>query len=387
MRILQIVSHYVPAYHYGGVLHVAHSLSKAFVAQGHDVRVCTTRLKDPSEDLDVPSGEPVDVDGARVYYEPVRLSRYWGLSPAMARRIWGQLEWADVALIHFHYQFASFIGGWASRLRKKPYVVFTHGSLNNYGVSSRSRARKHLYLRLIERSNFKGNLFTAYHSEEEMENSLRFGDGKVVPNGISPTTFSGPPPRGSFREKYPELKGRLVYLYLGRIDAGKGLDLLLPAFGKLAAARDDVHLVLAGGDERGYSSRVKEMISELDLSRRVTMTGLISGPDKLGALRDSDVYVLPSRSEGLSIAMLEAMYMGLPVIVTDRVGLWRTIQEQGCGLVVPLDRERLAEALRRMAADGNRAEMGRKAYELVARDYTWDTIACNLVGHIRRLTA
>ena len=387
MRILQVVSHYVPAYHYGGVLHVAHSLSKSLVAQGHDVRVCTTRLKDPSTDLDVPSGAPVDVDGAQVYYEPVRFSRYWGLSPAMARRIWDQLEWADVALIHFHYQFASFIGGWASRLKKKPYVVFTHGSLNNYGVSSRGRARKHLYLSLVERGNFRGDLFTAYHSHEEMENSLKFGRSQVVPNGISPVSFSSPPPGGSFREKYPELKDRLVYLYLGRIDAGKGLDLLLPAFGKLAEAREDVHLVLAGGDERGYSSQVKNMISDLNLSRRVTMTGLISGPDKLGALRDSDVYVLPSRSEGLSIAMLEAMYMGLPVITTDRVGLWRTIEEQGCGFVVPLDQEKLADALHRMAASDNRAEMGRKARRLVAGQYTWDTIASNLVGHIRRLTA
>jgi glycosyltransferase involved in cell wall biosynthesis len=85
--------------------------------------------------------------------------------------------------------------------------------------------------------------------------------------------------------------------------------------------------------------------------------------------------------------MLEAMYMGLPVITTDRVGLWRTIEEQGCGFVVPLDQERLAEALHRMAASDDRAEMGRKAQSLVAGQYTWDTIASNLVGHIRRLTA
>ena len=383
LKICQVVSHYPPAYHFGGALQVAHALSKSLAAQGHEVRVCTSNLKDLASDLDVPTGASVEMDGAQVYYDPVRLSRYWGLSPAMTRRVWEVTEWADVVLMHFHYQFASLAGAWASRLRTKPYIIFTHGSLNQYGVNARSNTRKRLYLNLLERGNFHRALFAAYHSQEELETSLKFGRCAVVPNGIDPRMFADRPPRGSFRERYPELDGRTVFLFLGRLDAGKGLDLLLPAFHTLAESRPDVHLVLAGGNERGYEAQVRRMIAELGLAERVTLTGLISGAQKIGALQDADAYVLPSRSEGLSIAMLEAMYMGLPVIVTDRVGLWRTIEEKQCGLVVPLEEARLADALRRMAEDKGRAEMGRRGHDLVAAQYTWDVISRNLAARIK----
>lgn len=386
MRFLQIVSHYVPAYHYGGALHVAHSLSKALVTQGHEVHVCTTNLQDPKRNLDVPLDTAVDVDGVQVSYEPVQFSFYWGFSPAMVRRLLSEARWADLILIHFHYQFASLVGAWISRWQGKPYVIFTHGSLNRYSVTARSTLRKQLYLNLLERGNFRKALFVAYHSQEEMETSFKFGGGcRVVPNGIHPRTFDELPPSGYFRQLYPALWDKIVYLYLGRLDAGKGLDLLLPAFRQLTREDSEVHLVLAGGDERGYEAHVREMVLDLGLSDRVTLTGLISGVDKLGALQDADVFVLPSRSEGLSIAMLEAMYMGLPVVVTDRVGLWRQVQEHRCGLVVPLEEGRLAEALHQMAATPDRAEMGRRGHQLVSSKYTWDTIARDLVTQIQEL--
>ena len=385
MHILQTISHYIPAYRYGGALHVAHSLSKSLAACGNEVHVCTTNLQDWQHDLDVPLDTPVDMEGVRVFYEPVRLSRYWGFSPAMVRRVWQEAAWADVLLLHFHYQFASAVGGWISRARNKPYIIFAHGSLNRYAVSGRSATRKWLYLHLLENENFRRALFTAYHSQEEMDNSLRFGRGRVVSNGIDPQAFTPLPPRGSFRDRYPALRHRIVYLYLGRLDAGKGLDLLLPAFGKLSDRYPEAHLVVAGGDERGYEAVVRQVVSDLKLSDQVTLTGLLGSPDKLGALQDADVYVLPSRSEGLSIAMLEAMYMGLPVIVTDRVGLWRTIQDHQCGLVVPLDSDRLADALLEMAANKNRGRMGQRGRQLVQEGYVWDVIACDLLARIREL--
>lgn len=384
MNILQLVSHYVPAYHFGGVLHVAHSLSKALNKQGHSVHVCTTHLKDPTHDLDVPLDKAVNVDGAQVYYEPVKLSRYWGFSPVMIRRIWAEAEWADVILVHFHYQFISLIGSAIARRRHKPYIIFTHGSLNQFGVAARSTSRKQAYINLLEKRNFKNALFVAYHSQEEMESSFGFGRQQVVPNGIDPAAFVPCPTPGQFREKYPVLQDRLIYLYLGRIDAGKGLDLLLPAFRKLSIRDERVHLVIAGGDERGYEGVVRRTIQELGIADRVTLTGLISGVDKLTALQDSDVYVLPSRSEGLSIAMLEAMYMGLPVVITNRMGLWRQIEQHRCGLVVSLDEQQLSQSLYAMAANEDRGSMGKRGHELVRANYTWDVIAQNLANRIQR---
>lgn len=84
--------------------------------------------------------------------------------------------------------------------------------------------------------------------------------------------------------------------------------------------------------------------------------------------------------------MLEAMYMGLPVIVTNRVGLWPQVEEQKCGLVVPLDENQLFEALSQMAHTNNRVEMGQRGHELVASQYTWDIVARDLITKIETLT-
>jgi glycosyltransferase involved in cell wall biosynthesis len=386
MRLLMVSPHYVPAYHYGGALHVAHSLGKSLVSQGHEVRVCTTNLRNPTEDLTVPLDTPVMVDGVQVCYEPTAFSRYWGFSPRLARRLWRESKWADVVLIHFHYQFASLAAGWISRSRGKPYVIFSHGSLNTHGVRAHSRARKLCYLKLLEQKNFAQALFAAYHSAEEMDTSYRFGRCQVVPNGIDPRGFHALPRMNYFRQQH-NLEQATLYLFLGRIDAGKGLDLLLPAFKKLLQVSGDSHLVLAGANERGYEAQVRHLAEELGLASRLTLTGLITGQDKLAALQDADVFVLPSRSEGLSIAMLEAMYMGLPVVVTDRVGLWRQVEKNGCGLVVPYDADSLGVALKRMAAAPDRQAMGQRGRQLVASGYTWDKIARNLVAEIEEALA
>lgn len=378
--------HYVPAYHYGGALHVAHSLGKSLVSQGHEVRVCTTNLRNPTEDLAVPLDTPVMVDGVQVCYEPTVFSRYWGFSPQLARRLWRESKWADVVLIHFHYQFASLAASWISRVRGKPYIIFSHGSLNTHGLRAHSRVRKLCYLKLMEQKNFAQALFAAYHSAEEMDTSYRFGRCRVVPNGIDPQVFQALPKRNYFRQQH-NLEQATIYLFLGRIDAGKGLDLLLPAFKKLLQVSGDSHLVLAGANERGYEAQVRHLAEELGLASRLTLTGLITGQDKLAALQDADVFVLPSRSEGLSIAMLEAMYMGLPVVVTDRVGLWRQVEKNGCGLVVPYDADSLAGALKRMAAAPDRRAMGQRGRQLVTSGYTWDKIAGDLAAEIEEAMA
>lgn len=385
MRILQVVPHYVPAYHFGGVLRVAHAMSRALAKQGHPVHVCTTNLRDPTQYLDLPTDVPIDVDGVKVFYEPVSVSRYWGFSRKMAHRLWEEIRWADVVLIHFHYQFSSLVGGWLSRLQRKPYIVFTHGSLNRHGVNSRGTFRKRMYLRFLESGNLGHASFVGYQSHEEMENSLKWGNPEVVPNGIDPQEYSELPPLGYFRKQYPALADQVVYLYLGRLHPGKGFDLLLPAFGELAQKLPDVHLLLAGCDERGYERTVRQMISDLHLDDYVTLTGFVSGQDRLGALQDSDVFVLPSRSEGLSGAMLEAMYMALPVVVTDRVGLCREIRKRRCGLVVPFNQEHLTRALQQIAVTPDRKEMGRRGHELVSSHYTWDSIARDLVNRIQEL--
>jgi glycosyltransferase involved in cell wall biosynthesis len=383
MNFLQVCPHYVPAYEFGGPLQVAHSLGKALKQQGHDIHVCTTNLKNSKDNLDVPTDVAVYQDNLQVFYEPTLVSRYWGFSPKLYRRINREMAWADIVFIHFHYQFANWAGAYISRYCKKPFVIFAHGSFNQWGIKQKNQWKKQIYLRILEHRNIVDSCFIAFNAEEERELSLFSEKGKVIPSGVDPTKFVDTPEQGSWRNRYPLLKDKLCYLYLGRLNPSqKGLDLLLLAFAQLVHEQPNIHLVLAGPDERGGEAIVRRMIQELGITQSVTLTGMVSGRDKLALLNDCDVYVLASPSEGTSIALLEAMYAGLPVIVTNRVGLSTRIAKEQCGFVINRDEKELVDALQRMANSDLRAEMGKRSRQLIATEYTWDIIAKKLIIEI-----
>lgn len=384
MHILQVISHYLPAYRFGGPLRVAHGLGCALVRAGHEVTVCTTNLQDEAHDLDVPLDQPVDVDGVRVYYEQVRFLRYWGFSPALYNRIQKEMCKADVVFVHAHYQFANWAGAYLARKNNKLYAIFAHSSLHREAIAHRNQWLKRLYLSLWENQNLRQVKFIAFNAEEEKQQSLFAERGVVIPSGVDTDEFVRLPEPGLFRSQYPELREKTLFLFLGRLDIQqKGLDLLIPAFAQVAAVKHDVHLVLAGPDEDDASTTLRKMVDDNGISQNVTFTGLVSGDLKKAVLQDADVFVLPSRFEGLSIALLEALYMGLPVLVTDRVGLCRTIQKFQAGVVAQPDVQSVAQALSILSAPQVRVSMRGRAIPLVREKYTWDAIANKLLEIVR----
>lgn len=385
MRVLQVVPHYIPAYRFGGPQYVAHSLGKALVHAGHQVVVCTTNLADEASDLEVPLDKPVNRDGVTIYYEPSIISRFWGFSPMLFSRIAREMPHADVALVHAHYQFANWAGAWLARRYRKPYVIFPHGSLHRQGISHKRSVVKRLYLRLLERSNLTGALFIAFNAPEEQRFSLFSERGRVISSGIDPTEFAQMPLPGCFRQRYSLPRDGICFLFLGRLDIQhKGLDLLIPAFARLARQNPMVHLVLAGPDEDGGADEVYRLAEQHDVAGAITLTGLISGQEKLAALQDADAFVLPSRFEGLSIALLEALYVGLPVLVTDQVGLAQEIDRINAGKVVTPNSEAIYAALEKLTDPAERAVMHGQGRDLILRKYTWDAVAAGLIGEIQR---
>lgn len=383
MRILQIVPHYIPSTRFGGPQRVAHFLGEALLKLGHQVTVCTTNLRDEDNDLDVPTDVPVNLNGISVYYEPTRFFRYWGFSPALARRIKKEIQNSDTILVHAHYQFANLIGAWLARRARKPYIIFAHASLHRQGITHKSGLLKRIYLRLLEHGNLKNATFLAFNAPEEKANSLYDNRGKVIPNGISPIEFSDLPSPNSFRDRYPILKDKLFYLFLGRLDIQqKGLDMLIPAFARLCKDVPNVHLVLAGPHEDDSARQVKTLAKQHAIEESITLTGLIEGKDKLAALQDADAFILPSRFEGLSIALLEALYSNLPVLITEHVGLCQEIAKAGAGIVVSANPDAIHAGLRQLTDYETRNIMGHRGRPMILRNYTWDVIAEQLITDI-----
>jgi glycosyltransferase involved in cell wall biosynthesis len=238
---------------------------------------------------------------------------------------------------------------------------------------------------LFEFSNLNGASALHYTTRKEMEQArflkLRAPE-IVVPNGIEWDSFAKLSPRGRFRVRLGIPSGTPVVLFAGRVNFIKGLDLLVPAFTEIARTVPEAVLVIAGPDNEGYGRMVRSWVLEDGLSERVYLTGVLNQEELREAYVDADVFVLPSYSESFGMSVIEAMACGCPVVVSDRVGISRDIREARAGLVVPLDRAALADAIKSLLCDRIEARsMGVAGRAHVENHYAWNLV----VGRLTRV--
>ena len=253
-------------------------------------------------------------------------------------------------------------------------------------IHRRSRWRKRVMELWYQDRLLRNAAAIHYTSAEEMRlaEPYVFGaPGVVVPLGLDLTDYSALPEPGTFRRSHPEIGERPILLFLSRLNFKKGLDVLIQATARVIAAGIDAHLVLAGPDG-GMEASARRWIAEAGLEGRSTFTGMLRGKDKLAAFVDAALFVLPSLSENFGIAVVEAMACGTPVLVSDRVNIWREIVADGAGIAEPPAPDAFAAAMLSLLNDEpRRRAMGQAARASVARRYQWNTIA----GELERLYA
>jgi glycosyltransferase involved in cell wall biosynthesis len=155
----------------------------------------------------------------------------------------------------------------------------------------------------------------------------------VVDNGIADPGGDPAVQRARFLEAYPELKDRRSLLFLSRIHPKKGCDLLIEAFARVAAEDPALRLLMAGPDQEGWRSKLEALARSRGIADRITWTGMLQGDLKWGAFRVADAFVLPSHQENFGITVVEALACGLPVLITDKVNIWREIAKAEAGFV------------------------------------------------------
>jgi glycosyltransferase involved in cell wall biosynthesis len=204
----------------------------------------------------------------------------------------------------------------------------------------------------------------------------------VEPFGLDAGEFADLPARGTFRSTRG-LGERPLVAFLGRLDYGKGLELLIPAFEKSAPA--DAALVVIGPDSHsGYRAAVERMIDAHALRERVVLTGMLGGRDKLAALVDADLLAQPSFHENFGMAVLEGLACGCPVLISDQVYLHPRISAAGVGGVTACTVEAVtAELGRWMADEGMRRTAAGRARAFALGEFAWDRVAADWVEHYR----
>lgn len=298
----------------------------------------------------------------------------WALHPKRRNRLKECMRNAQGVHIHGIWETHCAVGANLAQASRTPYIVSAHGMLERWALQSK-RLKKALYATLVETDNLRRAACLRALTGTEVSDYRRIGltnSVAVVPSGVAvPSGISTAP----FLEAHPHLSGKRVVLFLGRLHSKKGLTLLLRAWRRAAHSTEDARLVIAGPDFDGTRKTLEAMVAEFDMAGQVTFAGMLAGDMKWSALATASVFVLPSYSEGFSVAVLEALGMGVPVIVSRGCNI-PEVGEHGCGWTIePEERalvSALEESLRTPALELQ--AIGDRGRSLVESRYSWSVV-------------
>ncbi len=378
MRILHAIETIDPAG--GGPQAVVMRLAAAQARLGHAVSIVAygdAQLRVKA--LDAAAGTPgLEAVRLRLIGTPDPLERL------LARRAMREAA-ADVAasdFVHLHgvwERLLTRVAGAASRLGI-PYCVRPAGMLDPWSLQQKRR-KKVVSMWLFQRTMLDRAAFIHTLNRDERAFVARLGLRAplvVISNGVSAEEVDRGCVSGRFRPRVPGLGDAPFVLFLGRLHSKKGLDILAEAFGILARRRPDVHLVVAGPDD-GDEAAFRAAVAASGLGGRVHLTGPLYGPSKFEALADAACFCLPSRQEGFSVAVIEALASGVPVAISEGCH-FPEVGQHGAGRVVALDPCIFAAAIEEILNDpAAAARMGANGRRLVAERYTWSKIAAETI--------
>ena len=379
MKVLHVVPYASSIY--GGppivVAHMADSLS----GLGVDVDVVTTTANGRVE-LNVPTDRPVMQKAIPYFYFPRQGPKFWMFSWPLTRWLWRNVRNYDLVHVHNLFAYTTLPACAAARYFGKPYVITPHGMLDPWCLSHKWW-KKQPYYHLLEKRNLQHA--SALHVTSSFE-----ADG-MASLGFSETTHVIP-----LYVETPALPARsrhdndtLALLFLSRLDPIKGLPTLLQALALLRKRADrKLVLTIAGQGSEAYISELQALVESLNITENVNFVGFLQGEAKLQALADADVFVLPSYHENFSLATAEAMAAGLPVIVSDQVGIAREISNADAGMVVPADSApALADAIETFFSERVRKMTGENGRNLVKQSFSKQQFGERLLGLYKKIVA
>ncbi len=325
-------------------LHIIPSIEARSGGPAEAVKRLATELRVSGHTIDIvclDSSVRADKTDDVAFERVVRLGHYAGkyaLSFRLVRWLIQHGRQYDAIVVDGIWQFHSAAVVFSLHPKKIPYFVMPHGMLDPWFNTGHplKYAKKLVYWFFVERhvvGNAKGVLFTTESERELARKSFPLYTAKETMMTIG----TAPPPSIEMTEvekwrSFPEADNKKLILFLGRLHEKKGCDLLIRAFHDLGNSTNDYRLVIAGPDNNGLAAKLRREAERLGISERMTWLDMVKGADKWSLLRAADVMVLPSHQENFGVVVAEALACGVPVLLTDKVGIWQEVVAYGAGL-------------------------------------------------------
>jgi glycosyltransferase involved in cell wall biosynthesis len=365
MNILFIVPSYKPAYIYGGPIVSVSKLAEQ-LALNHQVTVYTTTANGEKE-LDIPSDEPVMVNGVAVRYFKRITKDHTHVSPALWRATWTEASRFDVVHIHSWWSFLVLGASMILKMKNIKPVLSPRGMLCEYVFTSRNSGKKKMLHNLIGK-RLLANTYLHVTSEMEWQECLRLNNkwkGDTIFNLVDL-------PKNQYVK--PENNPVFTISFLSRVDPKKGLDILMRA---LAKVKFPYLLRIGGSGDEAYMAQLKQLASDLGIQANVEWAGWKNGEDKFRFLAESDLFALTSHNENFAMVVIESLCVGTPVLISNNVGLYQYVENRRLGWITEIeDTDKIAEKL--TLAYNSREERKRitnEARVIIDRDFNDNKLA------------
>lgn len=325
MKVLQVVSTMNPKS--GGVAESVRQISLEMVRLGNAVEFLST--DDPIEDYLASFPLPIEATG------PSHAN--YGFNRRFPEILRTKHDGFDAIIVHGIWQYHSWASWRVLSATATPYFVFTHGMLDPWFKREYrlKHLKKWLYWPWADYRVLRDAHAVLFTCEEERllahQSFWLYKAREAVTNfGTSPPPPGNPQP---FLSAHPQLRERRLVLYMGRIHPKKGCDILLDAVARVSEEHPFLHLVIAGPDQVGWGKELGVRARALGIGDRVTWTGMLEGEAKWSAYRAAEALILPSHQENFGVVVAEALACGKPVLISNKVNIWREIATDGVGFV------------------------------------------------------
>jgi glycosyltransferase involved in cell wall biosynthesis len=320
-------------------------------------------------------------------WAPLRPHSFRVVGPAIvgyAPMLYPALARSHAELVHCHgiWMYPSLAClGWARRTHK-PYLISPRGMLDPWALG-RSHWKKRVAAFLFENAHLRRAACIHALCDAEAEAVRAYGLRNaicIIPNGVDlPRSVENPTARtDSLLSKFAE--HRKILLYLGRLHPKKNVANLIRAWKQTLnshpSAREDWILAIAGWDQVGYEDELKRLNSDYGLAASVRFLGPLFGQEKDAAYRGCDAFILPSLSEGLPMAVLEAWAYAKPVLMTAECNLPEGFAA-GAAIHIGTTAAEIAAGLNQLTemSDSDRTVMGGRGRALAAIKFSWARIS------------
>jgi glycosyltransferase involved in cell wall biosynthesis len=360
LKILHITPYYLPYAEYGGPVYSVSNLCDSLVEYGLKVTIYTTYKHVKTE-------HPFKISHRinMMYFHAFFSARLF-FAPNLILHLLRNIRKYDVVHISMWWNLTSMLSLLIAVLFRKTVILSPRGNLSEYTFNHSKSFFKKIFHRLFNRSVFRKTILHAT-TDAELEECKKIADWKlevVIPNLVKVPRLNG--------QMKTYGRDKMNILFISRIDSKKGLDLLIKA---LADVSFDFSLTIAGNGSETYINALKALAAKMNIAHKIIWYGFANDEQKMKLYVDHDLMVLPSHNENFANVVIESLALGTPVLISDKVGLYRFVEKHHLGWICQTEEHHIREQLEKIyAAPAALQSASQAAPDIIAKEFDHNSI-------------